>query len=482
MGGRAVVLIAHTNTVVPGAGLGQSDIINLYNNVSSKAKPAFAPNVTSVVRDTANDGLEAIFANWLTNGYANSLSSYTITPSGVTMYNATSEASVLNYVSSTPNSIGFVDWAYLQNNLQSATNIQVIPVLNKQNGALQTPTTQSIQAEIINMNNNNYDAGLCRQLYYITNGQPASLVSNYIKWAFSPESTPEFNSMGLYSATNLGLPTNVVTGTSSQSTLTVFAAASLYNSFNAIKTQFQAQNPGVDVIYNFDSSGNLETEIKNGATPDVFASAGTSQMTGLEPTYVSSSSSQVFCKNALALIVPISNPGHITSFAGLQNYEGDRLIICAASVPCGQYALNMLSNITSLQTGGYDTSNYFGSANFTANFLNNVASYPTNVNNLVADVALGQADGGICYQSDVPAQYQSMVTVIPIPWWDPADTGDHYMVNQLATYPIAPLAASTNPYAQSFVNYVMSSEGQSALQQYGLLSPSYTVTSATEWP
>ncbi len=70
MGGRAVVIIAHVNTVVTGASLGQSDMLNLFNNVSSKAKPPFAPSVTSVVRDTANDGCEAIFASWMTDGAA----------------------------------------------------------------------------------------------------------------------------------------------------------------------------------------------------------------------------------------------------------------------------------------------------------------------------------------------------------------------------------------------------------------------------
>ncbi len=120
---------------------------------------------------------------------------------------------MLNYVNNMPNSIGYIDWAYLQNNLQSATNVVVIPVVNAQNGLSQTPTTQSIQAEIINMNNKNYDSSLCRQLYYITNGQPDSLVSNYINWAMSPLSTPAFNSLGLYSATDLGLPTNTVTTT-----------------------------------------------------------------------------------------------------------------------------------------------------------------------------------------------------------------------------------------------------------------------------
>ncbi len=471
VGGRAIVIIAHVGTVVPGASLGQSDMLNLYNNASKKAKPAFAPNVTSVVRDTANDGVEAIFAGWMTDGAVNSLNSYTYTPNGTTMYSATSEADVLNYVATTSNSTGFIDWEYLQNNPQYAGTVSVIPVLNKVTGLSQSPTVQNIQSEISNMDNAHYDAGLCRQLYYITNGQPDSLVNSYINWARTPASNSAFNGLGLYSATDLGTPTNVIAGSSTKTDLMVYAAASLYNSFNDIKAQYQAQNPNVNVVFNFDSSGTLQTQIQNGATPDVFASAATTQMVTLTGgNYVNQN--YTFAKNQLALIVPKGNPAHITKLSDLAGYSGHKIVIADSSVPVGTYTRNMLTNISSLAGSGNDAD--YGST-FVSNFYANIASNESNVNSVVAKVALGEADAGIAYQSDVPSTYKSSVTVITIPWWDSGDASHTKMINQLATYPIATLKSSNNPYAQSFINYTMSTAGQTALQNDGLLSPTFTV-------
>jgi phosphate transport system substrate-binding protein len=233
VGGRAVVIIAHSGAV-NATSVTNGEMLYLYDNntytTTSGTSPPFGNSIKSVVRDTSNDGCEEIFANWLTEGYASNLNSYTITPSGVTMYNETSEAAVLSYINSTPNSIGYIDYAFLENNMPSAANVVLIPVINEENGQMQTPTPQSIQAEILNMNNNNYDAGLCRQLYYITNSQPDSLVSNYINWALEPASTSAFGSIGEYSATNLGLPTNMVTTTgTSEATRTITDFMTLAN-------------------------------------------------------------------------------------------------------------------------------------------------------------------------------------------------------------------------------------------------------------
>ena len=99
-------------------------------------------------------------------------------------------------------------------------------------------------------------------------------------------------------------------------------------------------------------------------------------------------------------------------------------------------------------------------------------SQEVNVNDVVTKVALGQADAGIVYKSDVPAAYQSKVTVIEIP----------HSVNVLATYPIGVVSSSANAQlAQSFINYVMSPDGQAILQSYGFIPATSlnTTTAAT---
>jgi molybdate transport system substrate-binding protein len=99
---------------------------------------------------------------------------------------------------------------------------------------------------------------------------------------------------------------------------------------------------------------------------------------------------------------------------------------------------------------------------FKNSVLANVVSQETNVNDVVVKVALGQADAGIVYKSDVPTAYQSKVQVITIP----------HSVNVLAQYPIGVVSSSSNAQlAQSFINYVTSPDGQAILQSYGFIIP-----------
>ena len=66
--------------------------------------------------------------------------------------------------------------------------------------------------------------------------------------------------------------------------LTVFAAASMTESLTEIKAEFEKENPGVNLVFNFDSSGTLKSQIAEGAACDVFISAARKQMDELDPT------------------------------------------------------------------------------------------------------------------------------------------------------------------------------------------------------
>ena len=236
--------------------------------------------------------------------------------------------------------------------------------------------------------------------------------------------------------------------------LTVFAAASLKDAFNDIKANYETQHPDVTVVYNFDGSQVLRSQIEQGATADVFASANQPQMNQLVGEgYVDNANVKDFTYNKLALIVPKNNPGKINSLNDLAR-PGVKVVVCAKDVPCGSYTLQLLDNIANSQASGKD---------FKSKVLNNVVSQETNVNDAVSKVALGEADAAFAYVSDVPRKMTNKVTVIPIP-----DS-----VNVLATYPISVLKRSTNQAAaNSFVDYVLSSDGQAILNNYGFITTS----------
>jgi molybdate transport system substrate-binding protein len=235
--------------------------------------------------------------------------------------------------------------------------------------------------------------------------------------------------------------------------LTVFAAASLTDAFNETAKAFEANNSGVTVAFNYAGSQVLATQIKQGAIVDIFASADQKNMKSVQDVgLMNNSSITIFAENKLAIIVPTGNPANITSLSDLAK-PGIKLDICNSSVPCGNYTLQMLAKASNNSTYG---------SGFKNSVLENVVSQETNVNDAVAKVALGQADAGIVYKSDVPAAYQSKVQVITI----------SESVNVLAQYPIGVLSGSQNAQlAQSFINFVTSPTGQAILLKYGFIIP-----------
>jgi molybdate transport system substrate-binding protein len=255
--------------------------------------------------------------------------------------------------------------------------------------------------------------------------------------------------MGVLIVTTCGCTTT----TTQSKTLTVYAAASLSGAFNETAQAFEANNSGVTVSTNYAGSQVLATQIKQGATADVFASADQKNMKSVQDAGLMNNSSVViFAENKLAIIVPTANPANIASLSDLAK-SGVKLDIANSSVPVGNYTLQMLSKASNNSTYGIG---------FNTTVLANRVSEETNVNDVVAKVALGQADAGIVYKSDVPAAYQSKVNTITIP-----DS-----VNVLAKYPIGVVSTSSNAQlAQSWINYVTSPAGQAILLKYGFIIP-----------
>jgi molybdate transport system substrate-binding protein len=245
-------------------------------------------------------------------------------------------------------------------------------------------------------------------------------------------------------------------------TLTVFAASSLTDAFEEIGAAFEDENAGVDVVFNFASSSDLATQLAEGAPADVFASANNTQMNVARDAERIAGSPRTFVKNRLVLVVPADNPAGITTLRDLAN-EGVQLVIAAPDVPVRTYTDTMLTRLAADPA--------YGEA-YSAAVMANVVSEEQNVRQVSAKVALGEADAGIVYVSDVTPDISDEVIAIPIPDY----------LNTIATYPIAVTNDSANPeLAQAFVDYVRSDAGQDTLVNWNFISSRipevpYTVT------
>lgn len=254
---------------------------------------------------------------------------------------------------------------------------------------------------------------------------------------------------------------SIVTAQGDQ-TLTVYAAASLNDAFEDIATAFEAENPGVDVIFDFAASSDLAVRLAEGAPADVFASANNTQMNVARDAGRIAGRPRTFVKNRLVLIVPADNPADVNALRDLAG-DGVQLVIAAPAVPVRTYTDTLLERLAADPAYGED---------YRAAVIANVVSEEQNVRQVTAKVALGEADAGIVYVSDVTPDIADDVIAIPIPDY----------LNTIATYPIAVTDNAANPaLAQSFVDYVMSDAGQDTLIEWNFISVRipqvpYTVT------
>lgn len=220
--------------------------------------------------------------------------------------------------------------------------------------------------------------------------------------------------------------------------LTVFAAASLTESFTKLAMIFEDQNPDVQVTLNFAGSQQLAEQLAQGARADVFASASQKYMvTAIENGIANDDEAKVFAQNHLVVIAPILNPAGISSYRDVAK-PGVKLVLADAAVPAGAYSLAFLR-----------------AADIETEALANVVSYEENVKAVLTKVLLGEADAGIVYVSDINAEVGAGLASFAIPLG----------LNQTADYLITPLITAPNPdLAQAFIAFVFSEEGQAILE------------------
>lgn len=230
--------------------------------------------------------------------------------------------------------------------------------------------------------------------------------------------------------------------------ITVDAAASLTDAFKALGQQFELWNPGTKVVFNFAGSQILSQQINQGAPVDVFASANQAQMdVAIKGGRIKTST--VFVLNRLIVIYPAGSQ-KVKTLQDLAK-PGLQIVLAAKAVPVGQYALDFLNKAARDAAFG---------ASYPADVLANVVSYEDNVKQVFTKVALGEADAGIVYTTDVLGKDAARVGKITIP--------DH--LNTIAKYPIAILTdAHSSFWARMFVRHVLSADGQRTLAAYGFI-------------
>ncbi len=239
----------------------------------------------------------------------------------------------------------------------------------------------------------------------------------------------------------------------SGATLTVFAAASLTDSFNEIGKLFEAAHPGIKVTFSYAGSQQLAQQIDQGAPVDVFASASKNYMDAeIKSGHVDQAATRTFARNKLTVIYPTANSAGLKTLQDLTK-PGLKLVLADQSVPVGNYSLVFLDNASKDPSFG---------ANYKAAALKNVVSYEQDVKSVLTKVELGEADAGIVYTTDAANDKENKIQQIAIP----------DALNVIATYPIAPVKDSAHAdLAKAFVDLVMGAQGQAVLAKYGFIPP-----------
>lgn len=237
--------------------------------------------------------------------------------------------------------------------------------------------------------------------------------------------------------------------------LVVFAAASMTETLTEIAEDYQQVAPNVTLIFNFDSSGTLKTQIQEGAACDVFISAGQKQMDQLDAAadpavntegldFVAQGTRLNLLENKVTLCVPEGNPAGLTSFDDLaaKLSAGDILLAMGNSdVPVGQYTQKILA--------------YYG-LDEAALAEAGVLTYGTNVKEVTTQVTEASVDCGIVYGTDA---FSAGLT--------PVDTATAEMCGQVI-YPAAVVNTSAHPQeAQAFLDYLSTDEAMAVFEAVG---------------
>jgi molybdate transport system substrate-binding protein len=221
--------------------------------------------------------------------------------------------------------------------------------------------------------------------------------------------------------------------------VTVFAAASLTESFTTIGKDFEAANPGAKVTFNFAGSSALATQINQGAPADVFASASPATMKTVTDAGNGDSTPATFARNHLVIAVPKGNPKGIGGLGDLARPE-TKVALCAEQVPCGAAATKALQ---------------------AAQVTITPVTLEQDVKAALSKVKLGEVDAALVYRTDAGAA-ASDVDGVEFP----------ESAGAVNDYPIVVLKDAPNTAgAQAFIAYVQSGKARAVLSAAGFQAP-----------
>jgi len=261
--------------------------------------------------------------------------------------------------------------------------------------------------------------------------------------------------MALTMALVMMLATGMAAAETPKTEVVVFAAASLTESLTEIKVLYEAAHPEIELVFNFDSSGTLKTQIQEGAVCDLFVSAGQKQVNQLDITkdeeknpdrlnFVLEGSRTDLLENKVALVTPEGNPKGIESFDALAALLKDGEVLMAmgnSDVPVGQYTQKILA--------------FYGLSEEELAAAGKI-TYGTNVKEVTTQVVQASVDCGVVYGTDA---FSAGLAV--------TDTATAEMCGQVI-YPAAVMKNSAIPdAAQAFLDYLKGDEAMKVFEGIG---------------
>ena len=236
--------------------------------------------------------------------------------------------------------------------------------------------------------------------------------------------------------------------------LIVFAAASMTETMNTLKETYQQAHPNITITYNFDSSGTLLKQLKEGADCDLFVSAALKQMDAVDGSLkddteknpdgldlIVTDSRVDLLENKVTLTVPEGNPKGIESFDQLAELlKGGEVMLAIGNsdVPVGQYTLKIF--------------NYYG---IDETAVADKLTYGNNVKEVASQVSEGAVDCGIIYATDA---HSAGLTVV--------DSATAEMCGQVI-YPATVLKGDKEDAAQDFLAFLQTDAAMTVFESVG---------------